>query len=82
MTYEVIIFSHRNLPNHSVHLPFVLGGATTPPPHLSVGGVEPPTKFSKRGEGLTESQFLEEGCWERGGDIFQGGLQFLHKKIK
>ena len=31
---------------------------------------------------LTGSQFLEGGCWERGSDIFQGGLQFLHKKEK
>ena len=30
------------------------------------GGVEPPTKFSKRG-GLTRSQLLERSCWERGG---------------
>ena len=33
---------------------------------------EPPIKFSKR-EGLTDSQFLETGCWERVGDLFQGG---------
>ena len=47
------------------------------------GGVELPTKFSRRGEwGLTRPQFLEWGCWERGSDIFQGGLQFLHKKEK
>ena len=46
------------------------------------GGVEPPTKFSKRGGGLTAPQLLEEGCWERGSDFFQrgGGLQFSHKK--
>ena len=24
--------------------------------------------------------FQIEGCWERGGDFFQGQLQFLHKK--
>ena len=42
---------------HSVHpLPFSRGG-----------GVEPPTKFSKRGGGLTGPQILEGGCWERGG---------------
>ena len=29
-------------------------------------GVEPSTKFSKR-EGFTGPQFLEGGCWERGG---------------
>ena len=34
--------------------------------------VEPPTKFSKRGS-LTGPQFVEEGCWERGGNLFQGG---------
>ena len=30
--------------------------------------------------GLTEPQFLEEVCLERGGDLYQGGLTFLHKK--
>ena len=25
------------------------------------------------GGGLTRHQFLEGGCWERGGDFFQGG---------
>ena len=45
----------------------------------------PLTKFSKKeggGEGgLTGSQFLEGGCWERGGDFFRdGGAQYLHKK--
>ena len=44
-------------------------------------GVEPPI-FQNGGRGLTGSQFLEGGCWERGSDIFQGGLQFLHKKEK
>ena len=49
-------------------------------PHPSwQGGVKPPTKFSKR-EGLTGSQVLERGCWERGGDFFSGGeVQFLQK---
>ena len=32
------------------------------------------------GGGLTEPQFLEEVCLERGGDLYQGGLTFLHKK--
>ena len=31
------------------------------------GEVEPPTKFSKGGGGLTGPQLLEGGCWERGG---------------
>ena len=53
--------------NHSGHLP----------PFCR--GVEPPTKFSKRG-GLTEPQFLQGGCWEIGGDFFPGGLQLPHKK--
>ena len=57
---------------------------TPPPPHpLSEGEIEPPTKFSKRGGGLTGLQLLEGGCWQRGGDFFQGGggswLQFSHK---
>ena len=51
-------------------------------PRLSAGGVEPPTKFSKRGS-LTGPQLLERGCWERGGDFFQEGLQFSDKnKLK
>ena len=41
----------------------------TPPP-LSAGGVEPPTKFSKRG-GLTGPQLLQ-GVAGKGGDFFQG----------
>ena len=44
------------------------------------GGVEHPTKFSKREGGLTESQFLDGGCWEREGDFFQRrGGGFLQK---
>ena len=38
--------------DHSGHPPFF------------AGGVEPPTKFSKR-EGLTGPQLLELGCWKR-----------------
>ena len=57
---------------HSVHLPpFLQGGG---------GGVEPPTKFSKR-EGLTGSVF-RGGCLERGGDFFfwgGGGAVFTKK---
>ena len=37
-------------------------------------GVEPPTKFSKRGGGeLERISFSRGGCWERGGNFFQGG---------
>ena len=58
-------------------LPFLLGEG-------GGGGVEPPTKFFKKGS-VTGSQFLEGGCWERGGHIFQreggggegGNMQFL-----
>ena len=42
------------------------------PPSAGGRGAEPPTKFSKMG-GLTGPQLLEGGCWERGGDLFQGG---------
>ena len=46
------------------------------------GGVEPPTKFSKRG-GLTGPQLLEGGCWEKGGDLFQGGCNcHIKNKLK
>ena len=44
-------------------------------------GVEPPTKFLKRG-GLTGSQFLEGGCWERRLTFFQGGRYSFYKKKK
>ena len=54
-------FCQDDLLTHSVH-----------PPPFCRRGVEPPTKFSKR-EGLTGPQLLEVGCWERGGDFFQGG---------
>ena len=58
--------------SHSVH----------PPPPLSAVGVEPPTKFSKRG-GLAGPQLLEGDCWERGGDFFQGGCNFhIKNKLK
>ena len=43
------------------------------------GEVEPPTKFSKRG-GLDRTSTFRGGCWERGGDFFQGGCNF-HIKI-
>ena len=57
---------------HSVHPhPFLLG----------VGGVEPPTKFSKRWEDLTGPQILEGGCWERGGDFFQRGVAIFTQKM-
>ena len=41
--------------------------------------------FQKGGGGGLDRPQLLEGCWERAGDLFQGGeggLQFSHKKIK
>ena len=33
--------------------------------------------------GLTGSQFLKGGCWERGGDFFQGNCSFyINNKLK
>ena len=50
---------------------------------------KPPIKLSKREggrgweAGVKGSQFLEGGCWERGAELFLGGLHFLHKnKLK
>ena len=55
-----------------VHHPFLLGG------------VEPPTKFSKwgGGGGLDKTSTFRGGLLgkRRDGDLFQGGLQFLHEK--
>ena len=61
-----------------------MGGA---PPHVPpvlwetlpfCRGVGPPNKFSKIGA-LTGPQLLEGGCWERGGDFFQGVAIFVTK---
>ena len=60
--------------NHSVHpLPLSAGAG-------GGGVVEPPTKFSKRGGGLTGPQLLEGVAGKEGGDFFQGELQFSCKK--
>ena len=52
-------------------------GVCTPPPCFIGGGGG---FFKRGGGGLTESQFLEGVYWERGSDLFQEKLQFLHKK--
>ena len=55
----------------------------TPSPFLlgwDGGVVEPPTKFSKRGGGLTRPQLLQGVAGKEGGDFFQGELQFSYKK--
>ena len=44
------------------------------------GGVEPPTKFSKRGGGLRGPQLLEGVAGKEGVTFFREGLQFSHKK--
>ena len=43
----------------------------------SGGGVEPPTKFSKRGGSLTGPQLLEGVAEKEGGDFFQGGVAIV-----
>ena len=46
------------------------------------GGVSLQPNFQKGG-GLTGPQLLEGGCWERGGDFFQGGCNFhIKNKLK
>ena len=53
-----------------------------PPAKKGGGGLNLLPDFQKGG-GLTGPQFLEGGCWERGGDFFQGGCNFLTKdKLK
>ena len=49
---------------------------------LSAGGVEPPTKFPKKGGSLTRPQLLEGCCWERGRVTFSGGSCNFHIKKK
>ena len=58
--------------SHSVH----------PPAPLSAGELSLQPNFQKGG-GLTGPQLLEGGCWERGGDFFQGGCNFhIKNKLK
>ena len=78
VNYEHLFWSSKNRDEAAVKLPIVC----TPPPNLQGGGVAPLTKFSKR-VGLTRPQTLERGCWERGGDFFQGGCNFhIKNKLK
>ena len=49
-----------------------------PPFFWEGGGGEPSTKFSKGGGGLTGR--CRESSRERGDNLFQEQLQFLHKK--
>ena len=51
----------------------------TSPPFL-LGGSVSYQIFKKGGGGLTGSQFLEGGCWERGAWLFSGGCSFYNKK--
>ena len=46
-----------------------------PPPFL-LGGVELPTKFSKRGVGLLGPQLLERVAGKEGMTFFTGAMQF------
>ena len=59
-----------------------LGHSMHPLP-LSAWGIEPPTKFSKSGEGLTGSHFLEDIAGKEGVTLFKGGCSFYIKnKLK
>ena len=53
-------------------------------PLFLLGGVEPPTKFSRGGGGLTLPQFLEGAAGKGWGDFLKGGgCNFLTKnKLK
>ena len=56
------------------------GGRYVHPPFCR--GVEPLTKFSKKGGALLAgSLFLEGDCWERGGDFFERGCRFYINKL-
>ena len=61
---------HLQVCLHSVHPPYSAGG----------GGVEPPTKFSKRGLDRT-STFRGGLLGQRGVTFFRGGCNF-HQKNK
>ena len=80
LAFGILRVTNEGIRSFHVLYPCLLGVCGSVHPPLSAGGVEPPTKFSKRWGGLTGTQLLERGCWERGGDFFQGGLQFSHTK--
>ena len=47
-----------------------VGNIVCIPHHLSAGGGGLSLLLNFQKKGLTGSQFLEEGYWERGGDLF------------
>ena len=55
-----------------------------PSPFLLGGGFDPPTKFLKRGPGLTGPQLLEGGgvAGKEGVTFSRGGCNFHQKKLK
>ena len=71
---------------YATEIPKITHSVQPPSPFLLGGGFDPSTKLSKRGRGLTGPQHLEGSCWERGGDLFQGGggggCNSHQKKIK
>ena len=59
--------------------PFLLGVGVGVGVGMGVGGLSLLSNFQKGG-GLKGSQFLEGGCWERGGDFFSGRVAVFTKK--
>ena len=79
------LFINRTINNNYMILSWC---APTPPPVSAGGGagrgdgVEPTTKFSKRGR-LDRISVFRGGCLERGGNFFQAGCSFYIKnKLK
>ena len=70
--YQVIFFLYSiGYLDHNMH--------PSPPALISAVGIEPSSKFSKRGD-FTESQILEGVAGKERCDLYQGELQLLHKK--
>ena len=65
--YYLLFIWFKTVTCHIVNLPLSAGGG---------GGIEPPTKFSKKGRGW------QGFAGKEGGDFFQRLLQFSHKKLK
>ena len=53
---------------------------TSPPFCWGNGGCGASYQIFINEGGLKGSQFVDGGCWEKGVDFFQGGLQILQKK--
>ena len=63
LAFGILRVTNEGIRSFHVLYPCLLGvcDSVHPSPPLSAGGVEPPTKFSKRGAGLDRNSTFREG---------------------